>query len=142
MGVAYSFLRMLFTDNPVRDEEDRNILLHVNFNDAQSLTFVLNNCENIHDFYTAQGNTFEIRVVTHGLGLHLLREDTSPVKERLQGMVADMPSLSFYACTNTQDRMEKAEGKRPELIPEAIMVRAGIPEIIELQRAGWTYIKP
>ncbi len=53
-----------------------------------------------------------------------------------------MDNLSFYACTNTQERMAKAEGKKPELIPEAVMVLAGIPEIIELQRAGWTYIKP
>jgi len=133
---------MLFSENPVRNEEERNIFLHVNFFDEASYTFVLNNCENIYDFYSAQGNTFEIRVVTHGLGLHILREDTSPVKERLQKMVADLDELSFYACTNTVDRMEKAEGKRPVLIPEAIMVRAGIPEIVELQRAGWIYIKP
>ena len=133
---------MLATDNPVRDEEKRRIVLHVNFQDDAGYTFVLNNCENIAEYYAAKAGGVEIRVVTHGLGLHLLRQDTSPVKERLQKMDADMDNLSFYACTNTVERMEKAEGKKPELIPEAVMVAAGIPEIIELQRAGWTYIKP
>ncbi len=133
---------MLAIDNPVRDDEDRKVVLHVNFNEAKRLNFVLNNVENIAEYYEAKGNKVEIRVVTHGLGLHPLREDTSPVKERLQKMAAAMDNLSFYACTNTQERMTKAEGKKPELIPEAVMVLAGIPEIIELQRAGWTYIKP
>ena len=75
---------MLATENPVRDDEDRRIVLHVNSNNAEQLNFVLNNVENIAEYYEVKGNAVEIRVVTHGLGLHLLREDTSPVKERLQ----------------------------------------------------------
>ncbi len=133
---------MLATENPVRDDEDRKVVLHVNFNDAERLNFVLINADIIAEYYSGKGNKVEIRVITHGLGLHMLRQDTSPVKERLQAMAASMDNLSFYACTNTQERMAKAEGKKPELIPEAVMVLAGIPEIIELQRAGWTYIKP
>ena len=38
---------MLATENPVRDDEDRKVVLHVNFNDAERLNFVLNNAENI-----------------------------------------------------------------------------------------------
>ncbi len=133
---------MLATENPVSDDEKRQIVVHVNFKDDAGYTFVLNNCENIAEYYAAKGKDVEIRVITHGLGLHILREDTSPVKERLQKMDAAMDNLSFYACTNTVERMTKAEGKEPVLFPEAKMVLAGIPEIIELQRAGWTYIKP
>lgn len=133
---------MLATENPVRDDEDRKIALHVNFNDPQGFAYVLNNCENIAQYYQDAGNKVEIRVVTHGPGLHMLRADTSPVKERLQKLDAAMDNLSFYACTNTLERMTKGEGKAPEIIPEATMVLAGIAELIELQRAGWTYIKP
>ena len=121
---------MLYTDNPVRDEEKRQIVLHVNFKDDAGYTFVLNNCENIAEYYAEKGNEVEIRVVTHGLGLHMLREDTSPVKERLGKMDAAMDNLNFYACTNTVERMTKAEGKEPKLIPEAVMVLECIPEII------------
>ena len=132
----------LATDNPVRDDEDRRIAMHVNFDDPQSLTFVLNNVENLHEYYTAKGRKVEIRVVTHGPGLHMVRADTSPVKERLIGLANGLEGLSFYACTNTQQRMAKAEGKEIEIVKEATMVLAGLAELIELQRAGWTYLKP
>jgi intracellular sulfur oxidation DsrE/DsrF family protein len=38
--------------------------------------------------------------------------------------------------------MTKAEGRQPELIEQAILVTAGLPEIIELQHLGWIYVKP
>ncbi len=131
----------LATENPVRDDEDRRIAMHVNFADPQSLTFVLNNVENIHEYYSARGKKVELRVITHGPGLHLLREDTSPVKERLIGLANSLEGLSFYACTNTQERMAKAEGKKIEIIKEATMVMAGLAELVELQRAGWNYLR-
>lgn len=133
---------MLATENPVRDHEDRKVALHVNFDDPERLNYVLNNAENIYQYYRQQGKKIEIRIVAHGPGLHMLRQDTSPVKERIAGMAAAQEGLGFYACTNTQERMAKAEGKKPVIIDEAKMVLSGIAELIELQRAGWTYIKP
>ena len=132
----------LQSDNPVRDEEPRRVILHVNFNDPDSLNYVLNNAENIDSYYATAGNQVEIRVIAHGPGLHMLRVDTSPVRERLQAMAAKYDNLSFYGCTNTQERMAKAEGKTPEIMSEATMVYAGLVEIMELQRAGWLYLKP
>ncbi|MDH3579575.1 MAG: DsrE family protein [Hyphomicrobiales bacterium] len=132
----------LQSDNPVRDDEPRRVILHVNFNDPDSLNYVLNNAENIDSYYSDAGKAVEIRIVAHGPGLHMLRDDTSPVKQRLQSMAADLESLSFYACANTRARMAKAEGKEPEIVSEAAMVPSGIVEIMELQRAGWLYLKP
>ncbi len=133
---------VLATENPVRDHEDRKVALHVNFDDPERLNYVLNNAENIYQYYHQQGKKIEIRIVAHGPGLHMLRQDTSPVKERIAGMAAAQEGLGFYACTNTQEKMAKAEGKKPVIIDEAKMVLSGIAELIELQRAGWTYIKP
>ena len=130
------------SDNPIRDDEPRNIVMHVNFADPERLTLVLNNVENILDHYIERNNTVAIRVVCHGPGLHLLRSDTSPVKERILQMTDNPQRLAFYACSNTVARMTKAEGKAPELIEAAILVPAGLPEIIELQRQGWVYLKP
>ena len=133
---------MLASENPVRDGEDRKVAMHVNFDDPASLNFVLNNAENIYEFYAAKGKSVEIRIIVHGPGLHMLRVDTSPVKERITGLAKSQAGLSFYACTNTKARMEKAEGKTVVIMDEAIMVTAGLVELIELQRAGWTYLKP
>ena len=133
---------MLASNNPVGDEEDRRIALHVNFDDPAGLNYVLNNAENIYHYYQGKGKPVEIRIVTHGSGLHLLREDTSPVKQRINGLAESQDGLSFYACSNTKARMEKAEGKTLVIMEVAIMVPSGLVELIELNRAGWTYIKP
>ena len=59
----------------------------------------------------------------------------------MAGMAAAQEGLGFNACTNTHERMARAEGKKPAIIDEAKMVLSGIAELIELQRAGWPYIK-
>jgi intracellular sulfur oxidation DsrE/DsrF family protein len=135
-------MTQIASNNPVRDDEVRNIVMHVNFADPERLNLVLNNVENILDHYTERNNTIAIRVVCHGPGLHMLRSDTSPVKERIQQMTGTPERLAFYACSNTVGRMSKAEGKAPELIEAVALVPAGLPEIIELQRQGWIYLKP
>jgi intracellular sulfur oxidation DsrE/DsrF family protein len=128
--------------NPVRNAEPRRIVLHVNFDDPAALNYVLNNVENIHDYYSDTGNKIEVRVIAHGPGLHMLRADTSPVLERIKALAEDRTGLSFYACANTRERMANAEGKHPEIVNEATMIPSGIVEIVELQRAGWQYLKP
>jgi intracellular sulfur oxidation DsrE/DsrF family protein len=135
-------MTFLATENPARDDESRKIVMHVNFADRERLNYVLNNVENIRDYYREKGSGVEIRVVCHGPGLHMLRVDTSPVKDRLVSMADSMDELSLYACSNTMERMTKAESKRPDLVDQATLVLAGLPEIIELQRLGWTYVKP
>lgn len=122
-------------------EDQRQILLHVNFAEADRLNFVLNNIENIVDHYSSRNVSLEIRVVCHGPGLTLLRTDTSPVKDRLANLVESFKCLKFYACKNTIERVTKAEGREPDIIKQAIRVAAGLPEIIELQRDGWVYLK-
>lgn len=133
---------MLASDNPVRDDDDRRIAIHVNFDDPASLNYVLNNAENIYEYYKDKGKSVEIRIVAHGPGLHMLREDTSPVKERITGLAGSQEGLTFYACSNTKSRMEKAEGKSLAILDVATMVPSGLVELIELNRAGWTYVKP
>lgn len=135
-------MTMIASENPTRDDESRNIVIHVNFSDRDRLVFVLNNVDNILDYYSDKGNQVAIRVVCHGPGLVLLRTDTSPVKDRLEQMADSLDELSFYACTNTLNKITKAEGKQPEIIDQATLVPAGLPEIIELQRLGWIYLKP
>lgn len=133
---------MLACENPVRDNEIRNIAIHVNFDDPTSLNYVLNNAENIYDYYKDRGKTVEIRIIAHGPGLHMLRDDTSPVKDRIRKLLEVQDNLSLYACANTKARMEKAENRTLEIIEVATLVPSGLIELIELSRAGWTYIKP
>ena len=130
------------SDSPQGGNGTRQVALHVNFNDPERLNYVLNNAKNIYQHYHQKGMKIEIRIFAHGPGLHMFRDDTSPVKKRVSNLAASQDGLSFYACSNTRERMEKAEGKTLTIMDEASMVSSGIAEIMELQIQGWNYIKP
>ncbi len=130
------------SDSPQNGGGIRQVAFHVNFNDPERLNYVLNNVENLYEHYHQKGMKIEIRIITHGPGLHMFRDDTSPVKERVSNLAASQEGLSFYACSNTKERMEKAEGKTLTIMDEATMVSSGIADLIELQLQGWNYIKP
>lgn len=72
----------------------------------------------------------------------MLREDTSPVKDRISRMALAQDGLTFAACGNTHRVMTKKEGKKPKIVEEAKMVPSGVVELMELQMKGWTYVKP
>jgi hypothetical protein len=72
----------------------------------------------------------------------MLREDTSPVKARIETMALSAPEVSFKACGNTQANMHKAENKDIPIIPQAEVVKSGVVRVMELQEQGWSYVKP
>ena len=46
----------------------------------------INNANNVEQYYKDLGEKVQIEIVTFGPGLHMLRADTSPVKERIEAM--------------------------------------------------------
>jgi uncharacterized protein len=81
-------------------------------------------------------------VITCGPGLHMLRDDTSPVKARIETLALSTPEISYKACGNTRDNMRKAENKDIPLIPQAELVSSGVVRVMELEEQGWSYVKP
>ena len=120
------------------------IVFQVDQNDPAVMNLVLNNVDNVMEYYHDKGEQVQIEVVAYGPGLHMLRADTSPVKDRLKRLKQDsFPSnVAFSACGNTMAGMEKKEGHPIALVPEASVVPAGVVRITELQEAGWSYIRP
>ena len=88
------------------------------------------------------GERVEIEVVTFGPGLHMLRDDTSPVKARIKTMSESMPGLTFSACGNTRENMTKVEDKEIPLVSQAKVTGSGVVRLMELQEQGWTYLRP
>jgi intracellular sulfur oxidation DsrE/DsrF family protein len=84
----------------------------------------------------------EVEIVRYHDGLHMLRDDTSPVKEEIKQTRAKVPQVTFGACNNTKRGMERREGKTLPIIAEAHIVPAGIVRIVELQEEGYKYVKP
>jgi uncharacterized protein len=118
------------------------LILQVNSNDPAMMNLALNNATNVVQHYKDVGETVSIEVVTFGPGLHMLREDTSPVKARIETLALSTPEISFKACGNTKENMSKAENKNIPIIRQAQVVSSGVTRIMELQEKGWSYVKP
>ena len=124
------------------DKKLHNLVLQVNVNDPAIMNLALNNATNVAQYYKDLGEKITIEVVTFGPGLHMLRDDTSPVKERIKSIKEGNPAISFKACGNTQENMHKVENKEIPLIPEATVVKSGVVRVMQLQEQGWTYVRP
>ena len=118
------------------------LVLQVNTNDPAMMNLALNNATNVEQYYKDLGEKVEIEVVTFGPGLHMLRNDTSLVKDRIKAIAEKMPSISFKACGNTQENMHKAENKEIPLVSQATLVKSGVVRVMELQEQGWSYVRP
>ena len=109
-------------------------------NDPAKWALALNNARNIQTDLGKEN--VEIEIVAYGPGLHMLRDDTSPVKQRISTMAFEQPNITFTACGNTRDSMAKAEGAEVRIVSEARVVPSGVVRLMELQAAGYAYIKP
>jgi intracellular sulfur oxidation DsrE/DsrF family protein len=126
----------------VADKKLHNLVLQVNTNEPAMMNLALNNATNVAQYYKDLGEKVSIEVVTFGPGLHMLRDDTSPVKARIEVLALSTPEISFKACGNTQENMRKAESKDIPIIPQAQVVKSGVVRVMELQEKGWSYVKP
>jgi intracellular sulfur oxidation DsrE/DsrF family protein len=118
------------------------LAVQVDVNDPGTMNLALNNVSNAAQHYREIGQKIEIEVITFGPGLHMLRDDTSPVKARIKSMSETMPELTFSACGNTRENMTKAEAKDIPLISEAKVTKSGVVRLMELQERGWSYLRP
>jgi len=120
------------------------IVIQVDQNDPAVMNLALNNATNVIDYYRAKQQDVQVDLVTYGPGLHMLRDDTSPVKDRIKQLkdYAFPSTVQFSACTNTKDNMEKKEGKPVSVVSEAVLVPSGVVHVMELQEQGWSYLRP
>jgi len=120
------------------------VALHVDQNDPAVMNLVLNNAKNLMEYYESKNEEAEIEIVAYSGGLHMLRADTSPVKDRIKQMAEakSFAKITFAACNNTKQGMEKREGHAITLLPQATLVPSGVVRLVELQEQGWSYLRP
>ena len=126
------------------DVKTHRVAIQVNQNDPQVMNLALNNATNIIEYYRGKNEEVEVDIVTYGPGLHMLREDTSPVQDRLKRLkeLAFPSKIQFSACNNTRQGMAKTEGKDIPVVADATVVPSGVVRLMELQEQGWSYIRP
>ena len=89
------------------DAKPHRIAIQVDQNDPQVMNLALGNATNVIEYYRAKNEEVDIDITAYGPGLHMLRADTSPVKDRIKRM-KDMVfpgKIQFSACHNTMQNM-------------------------------------
>lgn len=123
-------------------KREHRLVVHVDDNDPAKMNLALNNVSNVYAHYLEKNEPVEVEVVAYGPGLHMFRDDTSPVKKRLEALKQTYDGVVFSACGNTMQGMTRAEGKPVKLAADVQVVPAGVTRIMELQEQGWSYLRP
>ena len=73
----------------------------------------------------------------------MLRDDTSPVKDRMKQMVegAFPAKIAFAACNNHQEGHGEAGRPSDPDHPGGTIVPSGVVRLMELQEQGWSYVR-
>jgi len=137
-----AFLACVSTGALTAELKTHKLALQISDKDPEKMNAVLNVAANVSRYYSGKGEEVEIEIVAFNAGMHMLRDDTSPVKDRIANSVKSLPNISFKACKNTMDAMERNEGKPVKLVPNIDVVEAGVTRLIELGESGWTIVRP
>jgi hypothetical protein len=126
------------------DRKPHHVAFQIDQNDPQVMNLVLNNATNVVEYYRGKNEDVDVDIVAYGPGLHMLRADTSPVRDRIKQLkeMVFPGKIQFSACNNTKQGMEKAEGHAISVVPDATIVPSGVVRLMELQEQGWSYVRP
>jgi uncharacterized protein len=141
---ALSFLALLVIAHSgfAQQSTEHRLVLQVDTADAEAMNLALNNAMSAKRYYDAKGQPVTIEIVTYGPGITMLRNDTSPVKDRIKEARMSIPNLALSMCGNTKAGVEKREGHEITPLEGAKVVPAGIVRIMELQEQGYSYARP
>ena len=110
------------------------VVFHISSGDGFAQKLVLNNAQNLQKFYGP--DKVQIEIVAYGPGLRTLFRENSQFN-RIQSM--SDAGIQFSACANTMRNMGR---ETASLHKSAKVVPGGVVRIMELQEAGWSYIRP
>jgi hypothetical protein len=139
---AWLFITMpIAMANEVKGEEfkpfaEKHIILQLS--DQANEAVVLDTANNLIKNYGGP-DMIDIEIVTFGKGIRLMYAE-SPHQVRISSLVEN--GVRFYVCRNTLDTMERTQGSRPKINPDAIMVQAGVAHIIDRVDDGYILIRP
>jgi intracellular sulfur oxidation DsrE/DsrF family protein len=113
----------------------RKIVLSLSERDPDRVNEVIGNVGNIQRFYGA--DDVRIVLVAYGPGIHAVLKNESTVRARIAGLLAI--GIDILACNATLETLHKT---KDDLLPGVVVTPNGIPAIVELEVAGWTYVRP
>ena len=91
------------------------------------MNLVLNNVTNVMEYYHGKGEQAQIEVVAYGPGLHMLRDDTSPVKDRIKQLSRTAASRRDEVFRLRQHQAGHGEARGPSRSPSSRRRRSSRP---------------
>lgn len=135
--IVMTMSAMIFTAGLFSKDGGHNkVVIQVSSGDEATQQLALNNANNV--LSAVPGS--EVEIVAYGPGLSMLTKK-SELSEKIEGM-AQKSEMTFSACENTMKNVEKKTGKKPVLTKGVKIVPAGVVRIMQLQEAGWSYVRP
>lgn len=117
---------------------DARIVLQLSDRDDDVQARVLNVASNLLKHYGGPDRV-DLEIVAFGPGISLLYADSGQ-RERVASLATS--GVRFVACMNTVDTIERSTGTRPELVPEALPVQAGVAHIVDRSTQGYVVVRP
>lgn len=113
---------------------DNRVVIQVSDNDSGKWNLALNNARNLQ---TALGkDNVDIELVAYGPGIAMLKAD-SLVGNRIEDAGKD--GVRVIACENT---MKNQKLVKDDMLRGIAYAPAGVVQIMERQKQGWSYIRP
>lgn len=114
--------------------QKERVAFQVSDPDPKKWNLALNNAGNVLQGLGKE-NT-QVEIVVYGPGIGMLKAG-SPVAKRVNKAVKD--GVKIVACENTMTNMKLTKA---DMNPSIGYVPGGVIELMNLQKAGWAYIRP
>ena len=120
-------------------ESPRQFVFPITTDDENEISHVLSSASNVMKFYGPE--KCEVAIVCYSKGIKAVLKTAHFFDKDIQKRVRSLMTydVEFIACHNTL-KTHKIDKK--ELVKGVELVTAGIVELIERQKRGWTYIRP
>ncbi len=133
-----AIVTLLFLLPALSGAAEHKMMIQVNSKSDLSYKMALLGAKNLK---TQLGrNNVDVEIVTYGPGIKLLRTDNWTTKRVTE--LQNKYGVKFSVCEGTLKAIAKKHGKEPEIISGVTRVPTGTLRILQLQEAGYHYIKP
>ncbi len=117
--------------------EIHKLVIQMNTRDPEIQAEVLSNIVNVSKYYGV--DNVEIELVAYGPGIYFITKQ-SEFRKRIESLM--MQDVTFTACGDTLKTIKRTKGIDLDLIDDVVVVRNGVPRMMDLQQQGYSYLSP
>jgi len=141
-SVRTNFILIVFFLNfvcllPLASAAEHKMVIQINSKNKLTHKMGLINAGNLKS--QLGNNNVDVEVVIYGPGLSMVKVD-SVFSKRIKALQSR--GVEFSVCEGTLKAIAKKNGAEPELLEGMNRVRTGALRILELQEAGYSYLRP